>query len=154
MIRRVWTSGKYCSGMSAGIRRLISSVRSEKASTLGVLPAGWRRRLHPAFQNKVRSLFSAYDHFAHLRAIHRRREFQIMACQRKSRTEVGGSLNSFYSFLRVRFQSHLRRQKQVGVCLMMRTSDPASQLMQLSQPELSARLMMMVFALGISIPVS
>ena len=58
-----------------------------------------------------------------------------MACQRKSRTEVCGSLNGFYSFLRVRFQSHLRGQKQVGVCLMMRTSDPASQLMQLSQPE-------------------
>ena len=58
-----------------------------------------------------------------------------MACQRKSRTEVCGSLNGFYSFLRVRFKSHLRGQKQVGVCLMMRASDPTSQLMQLSKPE-------------------
>jgi len=78
------------------------------------------------------------------------RDFEIVHGKEEAGAELLHGLDRVEAALGLRRRLGILVGQQVGVGLMVRAADAAAQLVQLARPNLSARLMTMVLACGLS----
>ena len=140
----------------AGTWRLISVVTPSGSRQIGLAP-GFQCR-HRALQHVGVELKAHLLHFARLLVAEHlagAADLEVVHREVEAGAQVFHHLYRLEAFLRLRRQRVLGRRQQVRVCLMVRASDAARGAGAAApSPNRSARSMMIVLAVGTSMPVS